>query len=75
MNLSDKQQKVLDAIRKNGKARYIHDMGRFGGGYWYVLGVGGRCSPQIKSLLRKGLLIQKQVNTFGDKEAYIKEYQ
>ena len=72
MKLSATQAEVLEAIRKEGKAYYWHYMGRFGGDYWEVGGY-GRCTAQIKALIKKGLLTVEKINVFGDAKAYIKE--
>jgi hypothetical protein len=69
--LTPKQAEVLDAIKKAGKAEYMHDMGRFGGGYWTVAGIKGRCSAQVNALEKKGYLRVKRINFYGDAEAYI----
>lgn len=68
--LSPKQEIVLKAIRKNGFAEYTHYMGRFGGDYWEVDGI-GRCTAHVKALIKKGYLEVKQTNAFGDKRASV----
>jgi hypothetical protein len=66
------QADVLEAIKKNGNANYMHYMGRFGGDYWHVPGY-GRCTSQVKALIKKGYLATKQLNIYGDAEACLKE--
>jgi hypothetical protein len=61
------QAEVLEAIKKAGKADYMHYMGRFGGDYWYVSGYSKhRCTAQVKALIKKGYLKVQKTNQFGD---------